>query len=240
LGESVLMSLLALFLMLALVELALPFFANIVGAHLQFSLADDAYMLLTLLVLMLGAGVLAGAYPAFFLSAPAPVEVLRGNAKTGRAGVRLRSVLVVAQFAIASGLIISTLAIAAQMRHMREQNLGFDKENLVVVPLRSNAVRAKAELIKTALRKERDVLGASVASQLPGFAFSSNSFGVEGRSQEEMHLLGQLHTDGDFIETMQVDLLAGRSFISGDEDRSCIVNEAPCGRWVCASRWVRR
>ena len=136
LGESLLLAGLALLLSLILVEALLPLFNGLLQKELAARYMDNGMLLLALGSITLFVGIVAGSYPAFVLSAFRPVEVLKGQARQGWAGVLFRKGLVVVQFAIAIMLIIGSVVMAAQMTYFSEKDLGFESNQVVVVPMR--------------------------------------------------------------------------------------------------------
>src|SRR5690606_32609445 len=132
-GESILISSFATVLAVAVVELALPAFAAFSGAALPFDYLDDPRLLTGLAALAVLVGVVAGSYPAFYLSAFEPSRVLKGEITRGSAGAAFRNGLVVLQFAIATALVIGTAVVYRQISFARNIDLGFDKEQVVVV-----------------------------------------------------------------------------------------------------------
>ena len=227
LGESLVTCLLALVGALALIEVLLPFFNELADRNLHFAYAEYGFVALGVVGLVLIVGVLAGSYPAFFLSAFQPVQVLKGTLHAGRRGRHVRSALVVAQFAISIGLIVGTLVIGEQMRYLGAKNLGFDKENLVTMPIRTEAFRNSVEAFKKELLEHADILGAAASSDLPGLVQNKTIYWEKGRPLEESMMMSRLRVDRDFLKTMGIELLEGRNF-RGDEEHAtaCLVNQA--------------
>lgn len=131
--ESVVVSMLSLLVACALVVLVLPAFNAFLGTEITFDLFENAYIFLGLIILAVAVGILAGFYPAFVLSAFRPVELLSGARRTGARGVSLRDGLVVFQFLIAVLLIVATMVVYSQLSFMRNKDLGFNSENVLVL-----------------------------------------------------------------------------------------------------------
>jgi putative ABC transport system permease protein len=138
-GESILISLLAVLISIFLVELLLPLFNSFSEKNLTFGFIANPFLLLVLFAVGLIVGVFAGTYPAFFLSSAAPIKTLKGKYEPGSRSTFLRRALVVAQFAISSILIIGTIIIYEQLTYMQNANLGFDKSQIVIIPTRPAA-----------------------------------------------------------------------------------------------------
>ena len=229
LGESVLIGLLALIGALVLIEVLLPFFNDLAEKSLELRYVEDAGMLMGLLGMALGVGLLAGVYPAFFLSAFAPISVLKGAERTGRRGVYFRRVLVVTQFAISIGLVVGTLVIVAQMDYVRARNLGFDKENTLAVTLRGEEVCNGVEALKADFLQQTSVIGAAASSALPGWLQNKTVLWEKGARPEETMVVTQMLADYDFVPTLGMRLVEGRNFsreFGGDAEGVYIVNQA--------------
>ncbi len=225
LAESVITSLFALLLAVMLVELLMPWYDSLIGKHLVFSRLVDGQFVLLLIAVLGMTGLVAGLYPAVFLSSFAPVDTLKGS---GRRRQRhfLRKALVVLQFAISVVLIASTLVISNQLAFMRSKNLGFDKGNMLVVPLVNGNLRARYQAFKTELRGIPGVLDAAVSSEVPLNGFTSNGYRPQGYTSPIV--INVLDVDGDFMNTYGLSLLKGRSFSEqvASDRQAYIINEA--------------
>ncbi len=160
-----------------------------------------------LTVLMVG--VLSGSYPAFYLSSFRPVRILKGHFSGGGISGFNRSLLTF-QFIISVALIICTLIIYRQLDFIRNKELGYQTENVIVIPLVSHDVRARFQLIKEKLGRLPGVLGSGASSQVPGRGFTSNGYLPEG--VEDFMMFNVLDVDPDFLSTLSIDVLEGRNF----------------------------
>src|SRR5688572_12814487 len=149
-GESVLLSFIALLFAFLIALLALPFFSYISGTDLAIDFSTQWPLMLCFIVIAIITGLLAGSYPAFYLSSFIPVKVLKGKFANSLSAVALRKGLVVFQFIISVVLIIASVVINNQMQYMRTKDLGFKKDQQIVIPMRSN----NAKNIYTALKNE--------------------------------------------------------------------------------------
>ncbi len=211
LGESILIALLAVLLSAATCDLLLPFFNDFTGKELSVSWLTDWRMLLMLLGLGLVVGTAAGIYPAFFLSSFRPVRVLKGNVSLGmRSGV-LRKVLVTIQFATSIGLLIAAAIVLQQMDYVRQKNLGFDREHIVLIKSEPPLFR-RTEAFKQALLRHASVSGMTTMTETIGTGVQIRQYFPEGLSQAEPTALAGLGVDMDFLDVMNIDVVQGRGF----------------------------
>jgi putative ABC transport system permease protein len=227
-GESIFYALIALFFAVVIVTALLPAFSRLASKELSWGVAGTGVLLFGLLAITLFTGIVAGSYPALFLSTFQPVKVLRGSQKSGAASKTFRRVLVVVQFSLSIMLIIGTSIIYKQLNYMKHRDLGWDKEQLLYIVLRGD-IGASYETIKTELKKDSSILGVSASSHLPT-NIGSNSGGADwdGKDPELSVLIGISTVDFDYIETLKIDMAEGRSFskeFPADRQTSFIVNE---------------
>lgn len=230
LGESLLLALGGLIVAIGLVELALPAFNQLIGKELSIDFGNPLYWAAALLIVTL-TGVLAGSYPAFYLSAFNPVTVLKGTMQAGKAGSLPRKVLVTLQFTFSIALIISTILVYQQIRYAKNRPLGYDQENLMYFAMEGDAPNHWQ-----ALRSE--ILASGVAenayctSVLPAGETGSNGWGFAWRGQKPgqyNQVFEFMRVSYDFLKTTGVKLAAGRDFsaaIPGDTTRGVILNES--------------
>jgi putative ABC transport system permease protein len=231
LSESIVLSCISLVLALGLVAALLPAFNALVEKDLPIP-----YGALGMVVLLLGiallVGLFAGSYPAFFLSSFQPVTVLKGRFKASPQSAWLRKGLVVLQFSISIMLIIGTFIIIKQMEFTRQKKLGYDKEHVVLVRINNNGIYQNRERFKTMLRQEPDIADVSAMSGEPGGFHDNFSVDVQGRKEEEWKFR-TVFTDFDYIQTLGMQLVAGRNFsreFGTDTTQAAIVNETAVRR----------
>jgi putative ABC transport system permease protein len=228
LGESVFYSLISLFVALLLVDIALPLFRSISGIELKIEYSQSPWLIPGLVGLAVFIGLIAGSYPAFFLSAFQPTRTLKGEFRTGTAGQRFRSALVIVQFTISIILIIATVVVSSQLKFMKNKRLGFQKEQVVVIPISDDSTLESLKPIKQELLKHTGILGVAASSHVPGQTTYVNPFVPEGFALDQMQYMGELYIDQDFIPTMGIEMAAGRNFsadMKTDIERSIIINE---------------
>ncbi len=235
LGESVLLTLFALALALPLVVLLLPAFNQLADKELALETLSVPFLLLILAGMTILVGVVAGSYPAFFLARFAPVRTLRGRFNPEASGLVVRKVLVVAQFSIGIVLILSTLVIYDQLRFIRSKDLGFDKERTVVISARMYGhatVPIPFESIQQEFAAHAGVRQVAVTGDVPGTNPNLSPFFLEGMTdQDDMARTtwNRYSVDYDWIETMGLDVIEGRSFsreVPADVTSAFIINEA--------------
>jgi predicted permease len=228
-GESVLFAFIALLCAIIIASLLLPVLSNLTEKDLSWNVAGIGTILVGLMVITLFTGLVAGSYPALFLSTFQPVSVLKGSLKSGAASSRFRKVLVVVQFSLSILLIIGTMVVYKQMNYMRNTRLGWDKEHLLFIPVRSD-IKQSYDVLKTELIRDPKILGVTGAYQLPGFNYG-NAGGADwdGKDPNQEVLIGINAVDFDFIETLKIEIAEGRSFSkefpSDVTSNSFIVNE---------------
>lgn len=229
LGESIFLSCVALALGLILVKLFLPLFGSLVENELYFNFFEDWRYVAGLAVLTLFVGVVSGSYPALYLSSLKPFDVLRKAKSTGLSRSILRKYLVVVQFAISIVLIISTIVIYKQLYFMRNKDLGFDKENIIAVPINDKNLMAKYEVFRDELLKKPEIINVTSTNDVPPDEIGIGYWTLEGAPEEEEVMVHRLIVDYDFIDTYNIELLSGRNFsrdFPTDKSDACIINEA--------------
>lgn len=224
--ESVVMSLLALFLALVSVHALLPEFRNLVGKPwLNVHFIDKPVLLIPLVLLAILTGIAAGIYPAFFLSSFKPVTILGSKTSRGLRSKGLRSGLVVFQFCMAIFLLVATLMVQKQMNFIQNRNLGYDKEQVVVIKTYGE-LGQKLQVLKEALLQNPAILSASASSSLPGTEYNNIGMGLEGSNSS--HGTNLFIADADFAGTLKMDMAEGRFFnetIATDR-QAVILNES--------------
>lgn len=233
--ESVFVSFIALVLALTLISLFILTFNSVFNEELLFfSSSKVVIVILYLLGITLLVGILAGLYPAFYLSKFDPVIVLKGNLFSASGKPTLRRNMVIIQFVISVVLIVGTLTTYKQMEYLLHKSLGFDKENVILIPARSQQVREGYNKFKNELINNSRIKSMSVSSDLPGEPFYSNTNFVSKEQTNDPVLLIILASDYDFIETYHLNIVSGRAFseeFGSDTAGTLILNEAAVKRF---------
>ncbi len=227
-GESILLSFIGLFLSLLITALILPAFGAFVDKEFTLKTLLHWKFLTGMLSVTLLTGIVSGSYPALFLSSFQPVKMLRGGISAGAKGSLFRRVLVVVQFTLSLLLIIGTIVIYTQVNFMKSKELGFDKEHLILIPLRGDT-KQSFEVLKREMLNDREVVNVSGTNFYPT-NIGSNSSGAEwdGKDPEFRILISFGSVNFDYVETMKIELLEGRSFskkFTTDTSSAFLVNE---------------
>ena len=226
-GESIILCLIAFILTILFSWLLLPLFNQLAGKTISHSIFENLRYIVVLFLAGIGIGLLAGAYPALVLSSFKPVIVLKGKFATGSRGILLRKVLVVSQFTISIGLIIATIIVYNQMSYMRNQDLGFSKDQVLVMDTYGDAGK---DAFKQALTTIPTVKSVATSSSVPG---SSNP----GAYSEIENIKGDLQianldlyfVDFDYLSEFKIKMAAGRGFsreFGTDTTQAMVLNEA--------------
>jgi len=224
--ESVVLSLLALVVALIIIELLLPYYNNLVHLQLHLTYSARWYVIPVLLALALFVGVISGAYPAFFLSSFRPVAVLSGKISSGTKSGILRSILVVFQLIISVTIILSTIVIFRQVHYMLNKDLGFNKEQVMVLE-QVHVLGDKIPAFKKEVENLAGVIKCSHSTAVPGHMNNVNGYMIEGRSKDDMVIITSSWTDPDQMDTYQIKLAEGR-FLSEEfasDSNACVINE---------------
>lgn len=208
LGETLVLVAVSLLIAVVLLELMVPAYSALMGQDLRVNYFGGGSFLWIFLAAGLLTGVLAGSYPAFYLSSFLPAKVLKGQAgPTGNAG--LRKVLTVLQFSVATFLLIGTLVVFAQMRFIQDTRLGFDQESIIYFNPPS-PLRGKMETFKEALLAQSGISSVAISNGTPGMGGNSTwSYSFPGRDIPERSINTQI-IDYDFIKTFNLELVEGR------------------------------
>ena len=229
LGESILMSLVAFIIALGITKLLLPAFSEVSGKSLSLNLIQQGLIVAGFFVLAIIAGILAGSYPAFYLSSFQPVKVLKGKFSNSFSAVALRKGLVIFQFIISVVLIIASLVILHQMNYMRSKDLGFAKEQQIIIPMRSSAAKAIYASLKNDVQNNPQVVNTGATLYYPGIVNPSDMLVYkEGKTINDAKDVHTNWVDESFLQTLGISPLAGRLFskeFPADTNFTIILNQ---------------
>jgi putative ABC transport system permease protein len=228
LSESVLLSLVSLAAAIPLALLLLPVLNDMAGKSLTLNPFVLPWLLPSLFVVALAVGVLAGLYPAFVLSRYEPARVLKASGQTGTGGGAsdlLRRGLVTAQFGISIALIAGTFIALDQLDYLRSARLGFDAEEVVMVPILRTPAAQQYDAIKGALLDEPGIEAVTIAEDVLGSKYQTNTYQPEGHTETVQFPRMLVHND--FAETFGIRMLAGNDYREGrDPGPGVIINES--------------
>ncbi|CAM3459676.1 ABC transporter permease [Aequorivita lipolytica] len=226
-GESLITALLSALLAVGLLFLLLPFFNLLIEKELSVNIFDPLHLGILLGITLL-CGLISGIFPAFYLSSFKPVKVLKGLKIKEGSAVWVRKGLVVAQFSISVILIISTILIYQQIQHVKDRNLGFDKQHLVYIDVNEN-IQKNVEPIKNSLLQSGFVENVSLSTNTPLFKGSTTSnFNWQGKDPEKQVLITFEGVSPDYIKSMGIKLKEGRDFYPNIEtdSSSILINKS--------------
>jgi len=208
--ESIIISGISTLLAFVVIYLALPFFSQITEKSIGVNYLFSVNTYLALVIVMVLVGIVAGSYPAFYLTSFKPTEVLKGKLKQGAKGGWVRSSLVVFQFSISVFLIVCTLVIYKQLKMVQEKNLGFDKENILIIDNTSTLGDDK-QAFKKRLQSLSSVKDVSISSFVPPHVYNNSVYFPNG-NQEQAYLFYLIHADQDYLKTLGLEMHLGRYF----------------------------
>jgi len=226
-GESVIICLIAFILSVFLCAIALPLFNQLAGKIISSGIFNNSLQLLTLFLLSVIIGIVAGFYPSLVLSSYKPVSVLKGSFSRSTKGLILRKGLVVFQFVISIALIAGTIIVYTQLNYMRNQDLGFNKEQEIII--NTNFDKNK-DVFKQSLSPIPGVLSTAYSSSVPGSDYTSAHSEMENKKGEtQITNLDLFFVDYDYINQYKLKVVAGRAFskdFATDSTQAMMINES--------------
>jgi putative ABC transport system permease protein len=230
LGEAMIIVTISILIGVLTVYLALPAFNELSAKDISFNKDNVLYFGTALIILAIVTGLIAGSYPAFYMSSFKPAEVLKGKFTLSNASGRLRQGLVVFQFFVAIVLVCGMLVISRQLSFMKDKDLGFNPEAKVIIPLRTAEARKKYESLKTELEKMNSIVAVSATQYPPGNnIFNDMAFYLEGSNMDNAILNRRNVIDAGYMELLGIKLIAGRAFTTNreaDSQGNLIINRA--------------
>jgi putative ABC transport system permease protein len=229
LSESILLVSISLLIAIVVVILCLPFMNSFTEKQLTLSALFDPAFVAIIFSITLFTGIVAGSYPAFFLTSFQPTSVLKGKIASALKNGKLRQTLVVAQFAIAIALIISTAVVYSQMKYIQNYKLGYSKDQVVILPLMGDS--ATYESIRQQLKEDGNIAEVGRSSRIPSGRLldSQDSYVMQGDSMAPSAVtIKLLAVDEDFIPVYQIGMVAGRNFsreYPTDQKEGFVLNE---------------
>ncbi|HKG67897.1 MAG TPA: FtsX-like permease family protein, partial [Segetibacter sp.] len=229
LWEAILLSLIAFVIALGLSFLLLPLFEDVSGKNFSFSNEQYFWLFLDFLLITVIAGLIAGIYPAFYLSAFRPVQVLKGKFANSLAAISLRKVLVVFQFVISVSLIVASVTISNQMKYLRSKDLGFRKDQQIVIPLRTTTAKNIYASFKNELLNNPSISSTGASIFYPGIANVTDwLLYKQGNTADQTKTVYMNMVDDSYLQTLDIKPVAGRLFskdFPADTSDRIILNE---------------
>jgi len=227
-AESILFALIALGLAVAAVSFVLPAFGSLAGKEMSWNATGAGVLALGLAGIALLTGLVSGSYPALFLASFKPVSTIKGKLKSGTGNAVFRRILVVVQFFLSAALIIGTGVVSKQMTFIKNRNLGWNKEQVVAIPIRSYSLPS-LEALKAELANTPGILNVAVATQKPSYtSWSSSGFDWEGKDPSLKVDVTYMGADDGYVDTMGMTIAQGRNFskeFPTDKTESFLINE---------------
>jgi putative ABC transport system permease protein len=224
-GETLVLTFIGTSIALVIVDFLMPLFNEITGVSISFELLQNPKWILLLVLGSILTGILAGIYPALYLSSFKPVTILKNEKISGNRNKSIIQILIVFQFVISIILIISTIIIARQVRYMRTENVGFDKKQIIIFQLTKN-IRNKYDVFKKGLLENPNIISVATSSG-SGLAEAFHMSFTEQINGEEKSFQA-MAVDPDFINTIGLKIIDGRDFswdLETDKRKTVILNE---------------
>jgi len=231
-GESILISLLAMILAVIVLELLINSFEEFARITVDFSWQQDYILIPVIFLVVIFTGILAGSYPALFISSYHPVDVIKGMNERGKKGSVFRRILVVSQFSLAIIFIICTLIVYKQLSFLNKRDLGFNKDNIIYMRIRGELNEKYLEFKQQLLKNPGIVSVTRSSSTLAEYGLVASSLDWEGRAEEDDPIFSFECVDYDYIETFQLKMSAGRSFSENfkEDQNNYLLNESAVKR----------
>jgi putative ABC transport system permease protein len=224
-GEALFMSLFALPASILIIEIFLPSFNALTNTKLSINFLKEWPLLLAFLGITAAVGLISGSYPAFYSSAIDPVKSLRKSFETGSKSSIFRNILVVFQFSASIILIIGTIIVHHQLDYLKNKDLGLNKDHVLNVTITDRELQRNYESLKAELLQNPNILSATASSFTPGSS-GGNSVWWEGRRDDQELQMRNIAVDQDFMKTLQVELIEGRTFLPFEIRKAYILNES--------------
>jgi len=237
-GETIILSVFSLFVALALVEILMPLFNWFTEKNIVFREILTLEIFCGFLLFGMVLGIISGLYPAFYLSSFMPQRLLKGTQKRGKSGLWARKILVVSQYIISIVMIIATYSNFRQLNFMLNADLGFNKENILIIPNSNNPLGSNFDDFSKVLQEHPDIQSVTGVSDIIGISHNTRKFFPEGFPFSKIQFYPDILVQYNFTKTFGIKLLAGRDFcdtIANDNINSVLINEAMVKHLGCKS-----
>ena len=227
-GESVLVTFLALLVALGLTHFLLPVFGYLLERPIELNLIDNGWLLPGLLVLVVVVGVCAGSYPAFLMSSLRPIQALKGRVNEQFSGTKIQRWLMVGQYAVSIGLMISSLVIYRQFQFIENQELGYDKDHIITISVLDLGLLERLDVLKNAWLANPNITSVTAAAELPTNVTSGTVIRPMDENSQDGFNIYRARVSYDYLKVFGISLIAGRDFspdIASDLAEARIINE---------------
>lgn len=228
-GESLILTYVALILSIIIVELTIPLFNNFTGKEFHLGVLMQPHYIAALILLGLLLGTMSGIYPAFYLAAFRPLNVLNGDHGLARGSGFARKVLVVLQFTISVSLIIGTMVVYNQLNYLKHADLGFNRDNIMILPVNHTPIARSYDAFSKELMQESGILSVTAMDDIFGAAHNTHEFRPEGFPEDQWQFYPALVVQWNFVETFGLQIVAGRDYHESNKSdpmTGILINEA--------------
>ena len=228
-AEAIILTIISIFFALLLVCLVLPAFSNFVRRDLSQDLSEMPWLTPIIVILTLFVGLVAGSYPAFYLSKFLPAQVMQNRSGRTSSNTSIRKSMIILQFTLSTALIIGTFLIMQQLHFLKALDPGFNKERLMIINLLDGESRNSIGTLKYQFKQHPNVINAGAASMMPLWSAPSNDKIPEGFTIANIQIMHEINVDADYLPTAGIKIIAGRNFsdeTSFDQRNSVIINES--------------
>jgi len=228
--ESFILTVAAFSLAVLIVIFILPLFNSLIDRNITINILNNSNIILGSIALLLFTGISSGLYPSLVISSLQPTRILKGSYNPFSKKTRLKNSLVVIQFCISILLVVGTIVVIKQLNYIRNRELGFNREQILVLYVRDNTMLRKYPLVKNAFLQNPSIIGVTKSNDLPITRGSTGEVFIEGRNAGPEYEFKPyiIYVDHDFIDVFGIDLISGRNFsreFSNESQDSVIINE---------------
>jgi putative ABC transport system permease protein len=234
-GEAMVIVIIAILISIVILQISLPFFNQVTGKTIALGAENIPYFIVALAVITMITALVAGSYPAFYLSSFQPAQVLKGKFSLSSASGWLRQGLVVFQFMIAIILVCGMIVISQQLTYMQEKDLGFDATAKVVLPLRTQSAQKQTLALKTQLVNNSSITQVAGTEYIPGSPiYSDMMYYKQGMNMDNSHTHRRNTVDAGYMKLLGIKLIAGRHFsedASAESNTNIIINRTSASKF---------
>ena len=226
-GESVLLTVLALIFSIGIIQLLLPFFGYLMERPVTMDFGENPFLIPGLFVLVILVGIIAGSYPALYMSSLQPIHILKGLKGGKRSGIGLQKLLIIGQYAVSIILVAGSFVVFEQLQFIKNRELGYNREHIVTVRASDPTIGEQYDQIREEWLNDARVLAVTYSRFLPiNVGSRQRMFDWEG-SQGESLSTSTSSVDYDFLDVFDIELIAGRNFSQefASDENAVLVNE---------------